>query len=177
MFGRRLKEARCAKNLSQLTLSRKLSVSQQTIASWEANRTSPPPEMVAQIAVKLEVSADYLLGLSETPNPASPAPDLPEPKADAIADPPLASVGFESLPESEDIKEFVEGYAKLDKKGRHHVMSEFYRQYDRCVGTVETVEIGDIHVDEEAIWKEDLGYLAYLKSKSSAKGEINEQKG
>ena len=132
MFGRRLKEARSAKNLSQLAFSRMLSVSQQTIASWESNRTSPPPEMVAQIASKLEVSADYLLGLSDTPGPSSPMPESYNADNGATVCGLPENKDLNGSPESEDIKEFIKGYAKLDKKGKHHVMSEFYKQLERA---------------------------------------------
>jgi len=62
MFGDNLKDARNRRKLSQAALAHKLSVSQQTIGSWEVNRTTPPPEMIAKIARALSVSAGFLLG-------------------------------------------------------------------------------------------------------------------
>ena len=61
MFGESLKKARTECDLSQSELAARLSVSQQTVGSWEVNRTSPPPETIAQIAVVLGVTTDYLL--------------------------------------------------------------------------------------------------------------------
>ena len=62
MFGDNLKQARTNRKLSQAGLARMLMVSQQTVGSWEVNRTSPPPETIAQIAKVLGVSTNYLLG-------------------------------------------------------------------------------------------------------------------
>ena len=62
MFGNNLKTARTSRKLSQAALARMLCVSQQTIGSWEVNRTSPPPDMIARIAKVLGVSTNFLLG-------------------------------------------------------------------------------------------------------------------
>jgi len=62
MFGDNLKKARTSRELSQAALARMLSVSQQTIGSWEVNRTTPPPEMIAKISKVLCTSTGFLLG-------------------------------------------------------------------------------------------------------------------
>ena len=67
MFGDNLKSARTTRKLSQAALARMLSVSQQTIGSWEVNRTSPPPETIARIAKVLGVSTNFLLGAATDP--------------------------------------------------------------------------------------------------------------
>ena len=64
MFGDNLKKARTSRKLSQAALAHILSVSQQTIGSWEVNRTSPPPEMITKIAKALGVSTNFLLDAS-----------------------------------------------------------------------------------------------------------------
>jgi transcriptional regulator with XRE-family HTH domain len=68
MFGDNLKKVRETTRLSQSQLAELLSVSQQTVGSWEVNRTSPPPETIVQISNVLNVSTDYLLGISNVPN-------------------------------------------------------------------------------------------------------------
>lgn len=65
MFGENLKKFRNNKGLSQIKLSKLLNVSQQTVGSWEINRTSPDPEMIKKISEILDVSADKLLGLDK----------------------------------------------------------------------------------------------------------------
>ena len=64
MFGYNLKKARASRKLSQAALARMLSVSQQTIGSWEVNRTTPPPEMIVKISKVLCISAGLLLDAS-----------------------------------------------------------------------------------------------------------------
>jgi repressor LexA len=62
MFGDILKRIREEHNLSQKALSEKINVSQQTVGSWETNRTSPSPEMIKSIAEYFEISTDVLIG-------------------------------------------------------------------------------------------------------------------
>lgn len=62
MFGDILKKIRKKNNLSQKALSEKINVSQQTVGSWETNRTSPSPEMIKTIAELFDISTDVLLG-------------------------------------------------------------------------------------------------------------------
>lgn len=57
-----LKELRTGQGISQKDLAEKLGVSQQTIASWEVDRTEPSNDFLKSIADFFEVSADYLLG-------------------------------------------------------------------------------------------------------------------
>ena len=69
MFGDNLKNARKQRNMSQRELAERLSVSQQTVGSWEVNRTSPPPETIAQVADILDITADFLLGITDSLDP------------------------------------------------------------------------------------------------------------
>lgn len=62
MFGDVLKKIREKNNLSQRALAEKINVSQQTVGSWETNRTSPSPEMIKKIAELFDISTDVLLG-------------------------------------------------------------------------------------------------------------------
>lgn len=62
MFGDVLKKIREKNNLSQRALAEKINVSQQTVGSWETNRTSPSPEMIKKIAELFNISTDVLLG-------------------------------------------------------------------------------------------------------------------
>lgn len=64
MFSERLRELRNEKEISQKELAAELFVSQQTVAKWETDRSTPNPEMISKIAQYFEVSSDYLLGIS-----------------------------------------------------------------------------------------------------------------
>lgn len=61
MFGERLKQLRKEKKVSQKTLADALFISQQAIAKWESDKSSPNPETVRKIAEYFNVSTDYLL--------------------------------------------------------------------------------------------------------------------
>lgn len=62
MLSERIKLERTKKDLSQMSLSKILGVSQQTIGSWETGRTSPDPDMIKNLADFFNVTTDYLLG-------------------------------------------------------------------------------------------------------------------
>lgn len=62
MFSERLKKLRNEKHLSQKELANEFQMSQQTIAKWENNQSTPNPEMIVKIADFFDVSTDYLLG-------------------------------------------------------------------------------------------------------------------
>lgn len=61
MLSWKLKELRKANKLSQSELGEALSVSQQTIAGWENNRSEPDIKMIIKIANYFKISTDYLL--------------------------------------------------------------------------------------------------------------------
>lgn len=66
IFGKRLKEVREAKGLSQIDLAKVLNTSRQNISRWELGQFEPNQETIVTIAKHFDISADYLLGLSDT---------------------------------------------------------------------------------------------------------------
>lgn len=66
MFSERLKILRTQTNMSQKELAEHLFVSQQSVAKWETDKSTPNPDMIARIAELFGVSSDYLLGISES---------------------------------------------------------------------------------------------------------------
>jgi len=64
-FGTRIKELRESKNISQITLSKALNVSRQTISAWEKGLQETDFDMLINIATYFCVPTDYLLGLEE----------------------------------------------------------------------------------------------------------------
>ncbi|WP_129408057.1 helix-turn-helix domain-containing protein [Marinitoga lauensis] len=66
-FGERLKELRKLKKITQKELATKCETSQSLISEYEKNLKQPTAEMIKKIAIVLDVSADYLLGLSDIP--------------------------------------------------------------------------------------------------------------
>ena len=66
MFSERLRDLRNERGISQKELANILFVSQQTVAKWETDRSTPNPEMISKIAQYFNVSSDYLIGMSDT---------------------------------------------------------------------------------------------------------------
>lgn len=64
IFPTRLKVARNGK--SQKEIAKSLGVPQQTFANWEACRSQPNFKMLLKIATQLQVSLDWLLGLTDS---------------------------------------------------------------------------------------------------------------
>ena len=62
-FGIRLRELRIKKKLSQAQVAKRLNVTNSTICSYEANTRFPSTDMITQLALFYNVSADYLLGI------------------------------------------------------------------------------------------------------------------
>ena len=64
-FGLRLKELRESRNLSQNKLAEMLEVDRTTISSYECDRIAPSALIVKKVALHFNVTADYLLGLTD----------------------------------------------------------------------------------------------------------------
>ena len=64
-FGERLKELRLEKGLSQKVLAEKLGYNQSMICFWERGVNEPTESAIRKAALFFEVSADFLIGLSD----------------------------------------------------------------------------------------------------------------
>jgi transcriptional regulator with XRE-family HTH domain len=65
IFGERLKELRKQKGLTQKQLGEEIEQAQSTIVYWEKNEQEPSISSLVKLCKFFEVSADYLLGLTE----------------------------------------------------------------------------------------------------------------
>ncbi|WP_369691840.1 helix-turn-helix domain-containing protein [Bacillus cereus] len=63
--GNRVKTLRMEKKLTQQELADKIGVSKSALSQIENNKTTPSRETVSALSRILEVTTDYLLGLSE----------------------------------------------------------------------------------------------------------------
>ena len=61
-FGKRLKELRQQKGVTQADLAKYLDVGATAISNYEANRNEPTLDKLIQLADFFQVSCDYLLG-------------------------------------------------------------------------------------------------------------------
>jgi transcriptional regulator with XRE-family HTH domain len=67
--GSRLRRARELAGISQRDLASRVGLSEQQIYRYERERSDPLVSNVVAIAKELNVSIDYLCGLSDDPNP------------------------------------------------------------------------------------------------------------
>ena len=65
MIGKRLKLARTYAGDRQEDMARKLNVALSTVKSWERDNSSPSYEILVQICKTYNVSADYLIGVTD----------------------------------------------------------------------------------------------------------------
>lgn len=64
IFGKRLKDLRNERGLTQDGLAKELNVDKSTIAKYETDKIEPSISMLKVIVKYFDVSADYMLGLS-----------------------------------------------------------------------------------------------------------------
>lgn len=64
-FGRRIKELREERKLTQQQLAKELNIDKSTVAKYETNSISPSCQMLIIFAKYFSVSTDYLLGLED----------------------------------------------------------------------------------------------------------------
>ena len=71
LFAKRLRELRQEKNLSQAELAAKLGYGYTAISNYENGRNEPSFSDFIRICELLDVSADYILGISEIRRPCA----------------------------------------------------------------------------------------------------------
>ncbi len=64
VFGERLKSLRAEKNIGQNALAKELDISNASVSYWETGKQMPTAEAIFKIAQYFDVSADYLLGIT-----------------------------------------------------------------------------------------------------------------
>jgi len=65
IFGERIKIVLKETGKTQKELASKLNVQPSTLCEWLNDHNEPPMQIIVDIALYLEVSTDYLLGLKE----------------------------------------------------------------------------------------------------------------
>lgn len=65
MIGKRIKELRTERKISQAALAKGIGVSQKAIDYWERGVNEPKASYIIALHNFFHVSADYLLGISE----------------------------------------------------------------------------------------------------------------
>lgn len=65
IFGERVKQELKIQNKKQVDLATHLSVQKSTLSEWLNDNNEPPMKTVVDIALYLNVSTDYLLGIED----------------------------------------------------------------------------------------------------------------
>jgi transcriptional regulator with XRE-family HTH domain len=99
-FGSRLKEVRLERGLRQEDIGNIVHVGKSTVSQWENNIHVPDIETIRKIASYLNVSTDYLLGLSDIKTPI-------ETIAAHRSDDPMSELPEEARKSLEDFKQFI----------------------------------------------------------------------
>ena len=79
MIGQTIKELRKEMDCTQSKLADVLGVTQDSISLWENDKRIPDTQYVVAMAKFFDVSADYLLGLSDEYKSAGLQPERPQP--------------------------------------------------------------------------------------------------
>jgi transcriptional regulator with XRE-family HTH domain len=64
----RMREVRVARGLTQEELAARIGINLRQISRYEAGESDPTGDALARLAKEMQVSADYLLGLTDDPN-------------------------------------------------------------------------------------------------------------
>lgn len=64
-MGKRIRDLRLSKKLSQTQLAKLIKTTQDTISLWELGKSYPSIDCVIELVKVFNVSADYLLGIKE----------------------------------------------------------------------------------------------------------------
>jgi transcriptional regulator with XRE-family HTH domain len=75
-YGERIRKLRKAKGLSMGEVADAVGVARSTYAGYETEYREPSLDVLKQLAVTLETSVDYLLGLTDNPSPKDPDNNL-----------------------------------------------------------------------------------------------------
>ncbi len=76
MLGKRVRDLRETKGLTQLELARMLNVSIRSVGNWERDEKPPSLDSLVEMARVFGVSTDYIVGLTDDPTPNSHNADL-----------------------------------------------------------------------------------------------------
>ena len=116
-FPERLKQFRKEKGLTQTALAKELEVSTGTVAMWETGKRKPQFEMFDKLCTFFDRSMDYILGISDVPQPAV-----------------LTEAEIDKLGEwcvEEEYEDILRKYALLDDYGKAAVESVLRAEFKR----------------------------------------------
>lgn len=115
VLGDRIKESRTLKNISQTDLGKHVGVGKTTISNYETGYSSPDPDTLSRISEYLNVSSDYLLGITSISKPIDKI-------ATSLGDDAELSDFWNNLKEREDLQLLFKQTKNLSPKGIQQVI-------------------------------------------------------
>jgi len=107
-FGKRLRQLRKEKGLTQAELAKLLSIGESTVSFYESGKRQPDYETLIRLAEVFNVSVDYLLGRTEhKQGHISDAKGKTETIAAHRSDDPMSELPEEARKSLEEFKEFI----------------------------------------------------------------------
>ena len=114
VFSNRLRDARTARNMTQESLSELSGVAREMIARYENQKAFPAIETLIKLAQIMNVTTDYLLGLTDDPDFEQPETIAARPTAGM---PPISQERLDEII-AEAVKKIRAEASKNDKKPR-----------------------------------------------------------
>lgn len=84
MIGERIREARTRAKHNQTSLAELINTSPKNVSRWESGEYTPEAPTIGLIAKALNVSADYLLGLTDDPKRSTRESDFTQEEIEII---------------------------------------------------------------------------------------------
>ena len=106
-FGKRLRQLRKEKGLTQAELAKLLSIGESTVSFYESGKRQPDYETLIRLAEVFYVSVDYLLGRTEHKAPNTNKPGSSEVIAAHRADDPMNDLPEEAQRSLDEFKEYI----------------------------------------------------------------------
>lgn len=106
-FGKRLRQLRKEKGLTQAELAKLLSIGESTVSFYESGKRQPDYETLIRLAEVFNVSVDYLLGRTEHKAPNTNKPGSSEVIAAHRADDPMNDLPEEAQRILDEFKEYI----------------------------------------------------------------------
>lgn len=78
MYGERLRQLRKAKKWTMEGVGERLGIKKSSYAGYENESRLPPIDKLQKLAIMYDVSTDYILGLTEDPDPKKDRRDIRE---------------------------------------------------------------------------------------------------
>ncbi|PFP29370.1 transcriptional regulator [Bacillus sp. AFS073361] len=77
-FGKRLKALRLSRDYTMQDIAEQVGIARSTYAGYETQERFPPIETLSRVAACLNTSTDYLIGLTDNPDPKEPTHNIEE---------------------------------------------------------------------------------------------------